>query len=338
LLAEMGDDDGALAALEAALEIKETSSNENPLKVASILFFQGLIYEKRKDYDASASLFKKTLTIQLSYLDEANSEIGETNYHLGCSLQGLREFYEAQGYFDEVLHINVSSKHASDFVISNILLHQGQIHYNLFYQSDLAIDCFQRLLEHREKANEKDDVLLAETWVSLGRSLEFRGLDLENAIDCYNCAMSLYSLQLNDEEIKKEIARTIHLIGTAKFRLRQYDDAFLQLKEALHRKISCFGEDHAEISLTLHYLGLNFSRQHKTDEARQCLVKAIEIQERLGNNDEESTIRMKRNLAEFYASTGLLKESLSLLKKGVLEPFDLSTSHKQLRLVKDAVK
>jgi len=254
LSAEMGDDDGALAALEAALEIKEKSSNENPLKVASILFFQGLIYEKRKDYDASASLFKKTSTIQLSYLDEANSEIGETNYHLGCSLQGLREFYEAQGYFDEALHINVSSKHASDFVVSNILLHQGQIHYNLFNQNDLAIDCFQRSLEHRDKANVKDDVLLAETWVSIGRSLEFRGLDLENAIDCYNCAMSLYSLQLNDEEIKKEIARTIHLIGTAKFRLRQYDDAFLQLKEALHRKISCFGEDHAEISLTLHYL------------------------------------------------------------------------------------
>ena len=166
----------------------------------------------------------------------------------------LREFYDAQGYFDEALHINVSSKHASDFVVSNILLHQGQIHYNLFNQNDLAIDCFQRSLEHRDKANVKDDVLLAETWVSIGRSLEFRGLDLENAIDCYNCAMSLYSLQLNDEEIKKEIARTIHLIGTAKFRLRQYDDAFLQLKEALHRKISCFGEDHAEISLTLHYL------------------------------------------------------------------------------------
>ena len=112
----------------------------------------------------------------------------------------------------------------------------------------------------------------------------------------------------------------------------------MQFKEALHRKVSCFGEDHAEISLTLHYLGLVFSRQHKNDEARQCLVKAIEIQERLGNNDEESTIRMKRNLAEFYASTGLWDESLSLLKKGVLEPFNLSTSHKQLHPVKVAMK
>jgi len=92
----------------------------------------------------------------------------------------------------------------------------------------------------------------------------------------------------------------------------------LQFKEALPWKVSCFGEDDAEVSLTFHYLGLVFFQQRKTDETRQCFVKAIKIQEQLGNNDEESTILMKCKFAEFYASTGLLDESLPLLKKEYL--------------------
>jgi tetratricopeptide (TPR) repeat protein len=99
--------------------------------------------------------------------------------------------------------------------------------------------------------------------------------------------------------------------------LKHYDEAEAMFRKSLDWGEKNLGHDHADVAISLNYLGLLLYEKCNNDEAEKCFREGLCIHERLGISEGRTHAKLMVNLAMVTICMGRLQEGVELSKKAL---------------------
>ena len=250
-------------------------------------------YGRNQEYETAHEIYQQTLSLipQMQSIEERQKQSYlATIYHqLGVVASQLRQFQEAESYYQQALELNI--EYGSRYEQALTLHQLGRVAEELrqyqqaqaYYQQALAL-----WIEYGSRYEQ------ARTYVQLG-NIARHLRQYQQAEEYYQQALEIY-VEYGD---RYEQAGTLHGLGNVASKLRQYQQAEEYYQQALELYIEY--KDHYEQARILHNLGnvALESKQYQQAESyyQQALESYIEYKDRyeqartllgLGNDAVES--------------------------------------------------
>ena len=239
-----GETEGALGALEEALEVLKCQVDECPDDVAS----------------------KKSMATVL--------------INLASVFFGQDDFSQALGALQNAMDIwmNVGEDPSRTDVLATVN-NMGLAHERMG-NLEKALECYEDVLHVKSQLLGSDHVEVADSLTTVAKVLERQG-NAEGALDLYQEALRIYQMAANDEDpsLWANAAHVLGRIGTILLEMDQVDESIDRFQEALqmeHHTLGVTSEDTASI---YHGLGRAYMAKHQLEEAREYLLKAAHMLE-----------------------------------------------------------
>jgi tetratricopeptide (TPR) repeat protein len=247
----------------------EAKQGQVVLEIIAIIADAGSKYLQSKNYQKAKEIYQKSLEllkpISESYSQSKQSFQASTLHNLGAVAQELREWEQAQSYYQQAIEIFI--EYGDRFSQASTLHHLGIVAQQLreweqarsYYQQ--AIEIFIEYGDRYEQAG---------TLHQLGMvAAELR--EWEQARSYYQQALEIYI----EYGARYEQASTLHNLGIVAQQLREWEQARSYYQQALEIKIE-YGDRYEQAS-TLHQLGMVAQELREWEQARSYYQQAIEI-------------------------------------------------------------
>lgn len=169
-----------------------------------------------------------------------------------------------------------------------------------------AVEYGMILAEIREKTLNSNDVILANTYFSIGFSYgELK--NHEKALIYFEKALVIRENILNANDIT--LADTYYNIGLSYFNLGNYKKALEYDKKALNIQEKIWVNDDINLAYTYNNIGISYNGLKKYENAVEYYEKALAIKEKILASDDTSLIRTYRNIGITYTNLGDIKKA-----------------------------
>ncbi len=191
----------------------------------------------------------------------------------------------------------------------------GKYYYSKKLNYNTALEYYQKALRIRLKIFQKNDVLVASSYLNMGNTL------LMNRK--YNEALKYYK---KDIAIKEEKLGSDHIeTGSSYFRLgltydrkEEYEKAIPYLNKALSIRIKKLGEKHKDVAVCYRVIGWIYQKKGVYDKAIPYLEKNLSILINMDNKDYSSISNALNVLGVFYKNKGVYEEALEYLNQSII--------------------
>ena len=274
---QKGETEGALGALEEAVEVLKCQVAECP-----------------DDVEA-----KKSMATVLT--------------NLASVYFGQEEFAEALESLQHAMDIwmDVEENPARTNVLATVN-NMGLAHERMG-NLDKALECYEDLLHVRSQVLGTDHVDVADSLTTVAKVLERQG-NAEGALDLYEEALRIYQKAANDEDpsLWANAAEVLSRIGNILLEAGQVDESIEKFHEALKMEQHTLGETSEETASIYHGLGRAYMEKNEYDEARKFLLKAARMLEAVPNDgvqldslvESSDMLKQALNNESFLSSDG----------------------------------
>ncbi|MEM8723021.1 MAG: tetratricopeptide repeat protein [Cyanobacteria bacterium P01_G01_bin.39] len=251
-------------------------------------------YQEQQNYQQAKAVYKKTLDLisQIENIEDSQkkSYLATAYHQLGIVAQQLREYPQAQNYYQQALEIKI--EYGDRFSQASTLHHLGIVAQEL-REYPQAQDYYQQALEINIEYGDRFSQAL--TLHQLGRvAHELR--EYPQAQHYYQQALEI-KIEYGD---KYSQALTLHQLGRVAHELREYPQAQHYYQQALEIKIE-YGDKYSQAS-TYGQLGILAEELEKFEQAKDYYLQALRIFAEF--DDQHSLGIVFSKLAGLYQKTG----------------------------------
>lgn len=330
-----GEHKKAMKLFEESLHARRKVLGFVHLDVASTLFNMAFLHQCRNRLDRALKCLEEALKIRQLRLPDSE-KVAVTHEKIGNLARLVGKTKKAEIAFGEALRIR-KIVHGENHVRScAILISMGQL-YSRFYvfqeavatvlqelgdlmddlgEYDSAMKNYVQALEIRESRLGPDDLAVAETYYSMGYTLQ-KNQASDRALQCFEESLSIRKFQLGDDS--KEVGDTLNMMGYLQAQRGELDDAISLLWEAL--RIRKQHEDHVKVSETLKNIGNVHREKAEYDLAVECYEECLRIRRaELGDNHEklaDALIAMGNVQSDMNATS----DAMESYKEGTVRQF-----------------
>lgn len=331
--------------------------NENPLKIARVLLYSGILEREIGNYNEAKKMLERSLIIYQKHPTKNYVGLARTLSTLGNVYRSLGKYEQARDMLEQSLSIYKTYLPKNYDGEAWTLSHLANV-YRELGNSKKSIELFEMSLSIYQKHLSKNFAEMAWTLTYLGNVYR----DLENfkkAQEIYEESLSIYAKHFPKNHIK--IAEVLVNLAIVWRKLGKFEHAKNLLKKSLSIYKSHFSNNHVDVAWTLTHLGalyceigdfkeaeklleqsLSIYQQHLPEDhceiawvlshlgntrlklgnfegAKNLLERCIKIyKDNLPKNDTCISTAME-NLANVYGKIGKYKEAKNLLEKELLD-------------------
>ncbi|XP_078700926.1 uncharacterized protein LOC144927403 [Branchiostoma floridae x Branchiostoma belcheri] len=315
----------AISCFEEALAMDGGGQKQrqgNP-RVAVILNNMGDTYQSEGQYDKAIQCYVEALTIeQKIYGDNrAHPFMAATLHNLGSAYRDIGDFSAAMSAFQSSLQIKetVFGKDALHPEIATTLdglaalkRHQG----NFVHAQQLNKQAF--FIRRTVFGENADNLEIAESLANMGANCLERPKDFQEGLSLLEEAYEMRK-RIFKNTSHPCVAKSLHNIGVALYKLEQYEPALTKHKEALEmfREIGPLDVKNLEIAAALGGIGSCLCHLGDTTEGRLRLEEALTMFKSISGFSNPDIIKLYSNLAKVMMEQGDIKEAMDFLMEAL---------------------
>ena len=300
---------------------------------SALLYNIGQVFVRQEHYSDAHNCFLEAWCLSQSALPSVHSFHIRCLYNAGCSeyRQGNNEgamtiFSNAFGILRELKPSKITSRTmSSDCLLAPVLNCLGVLFY---HSSDgdesKALTYLSQALSVGTSSNSHDLRFHATVMNNLGRA-SFVGLKYEEAVNCYQKALSIRRSILGDDHV--DVAATYCNLAQTFHRLGELDAAFENYKEFLRITLPKFGQFHQDVSFARKCIAsIHYERGEKKqalDMYKDVIASRIHC---LGYHPEVATIYSR--MGKIYFDLGDYDAAFNMYTRGLhIELLVLDRNH-----------
>lgn len=301
----------SIAALNEAVQIRETKIRDQPLALAICLNNLALSQFYLGQMDEAEATYAKSISLLEDQVDAQHPELANTLSNLAGLLKRKGEYRRAQAAAEQALSIREAvlgpnHLHTASTLeeLASILRHRAQ------YTE--ARKLFERVLEIKVQALPAGHPDIAQTWNNLGVQLTDQG-DLEGAQDCYRRALAILGESLGPNHTRYADAQAN--LGRLLRRLGRFGEARQSLDEALQTLLQHLPKDHPNVIHCQVSLGVLMLDQGDYEAAERAMRETIELCRASGFAQHSFHADALSALEQVLRRSGREEEALEICKE-----------------------
>jgi CHAT domain-containing protein/tetratricopeptide (TPR) repeat protein len=318
LLARRGERTEAVAALERALALQESTLGKEHPAVARLLDSLASLRQAAGELQTALPLFERALAIRRKRPGFADPELAQSLNHLASLLHELGNPQRAQDLAREALALDEKRFGKDAPAVAADLTNLAVL---LSAQGNLtgARPLLERSLELRSQAGEAGVPGMARTLESLGTLYRDEG-DLQAARDLYEGALTIRQDLLG--RAHPDVAESLADLGTVLQAQGDFELAQERFESALGIWEATLGPRHPTVATGLNNLAALLQARGELPAARRLLERSLAIYEEALGKDSPSAATASLNLARLVELQGdraaarpLLERSLGIYER-----------------------
>jgi tetratricopeptide (TPR) repeat protein len=319
VLNQQGNLDGCLVQFEKALAIqKETLGGEHPI-VASTHHNLGAILYQKGDWTGAIDSYKRGLDIYVKLHGENHADTAKSYNHLGIAYKEAGQLEEALNCLQTSLRLRVGllggdhpDSAASRYSLAQLLTLMGDL--------DGALDQYEEALVVHESMYGRNHYVTAGTVNNIG-AVYYQKREWHQALDSYLKGLEILEIvvgKLDPEQSHSEqtvldhpdLATAENNVGLVMNQLGNHDEALARHTTALEMQTRLYGNDSAELAVTLGSMGNVYKSQKAYDKALKAYRRAHALLEKGLGTDHPDVFSSYNNIGLVLANQGEFDEAL----------------------------
>jgi len=304
----------ALRHLDEAIRLCEAAAfNTDELKIP-IYTNYGYTYGYSGDFDQSSRYFENALTLSIEIYGAESEQAADRYTDMVFPLIQKSEWEKAEIALKKALELNIRIRGAEHISVLKTYNNLGYIYLTKF-DNDQAILYINKAMDLIHQQYGEGHRSIGIGYMNLGASYFNKG-DYDNCIRFSKKALNNLRTSIGT----KNPYMGIVLLNTALAYnyLSQPDSAEIYFDKALQLKLDLYGTHHMEIVNTYGQISDFYLKNQEYELAREAIFKAMDIAKDVMPAKHKLTGENYYFLAEYYAKTGRLEESLKASQKGLI--------------------
>ena len=301
LAAVLRDRGEFLAAADLARELATDLEGElEPDRelIAAAVAEVGLSLLLRRDYEEAEPFIQRGLALREEFLPADSPQIADSLNDLAIWLTAEERYEEADALYERVLAMTRRAHGDTHPDVAASLDNRAQLKAHMG-DFEAAERLFLEGLEMKHRMVGEDHPLVAATLSNLGVTMAMAG-ELERSAGYLERALAVSRRSLPAGSAA--IGRSLYNLGGLQLQLGEPAAAEPLLRESLPILEAVYGPESSWVAFCTLSLGEALTARGAWDEARDALLRAVEI--RLAGDDATALARARRALAELYDATG----------------------------------
>ena len=337
LCLDLYEHDRALDYCLRALSIVENDPEQSHNAVASVLNQVATIYRSQGRYSKAEPLYLRAMDIWKGQATPDILSVANCLRNLGALYESQGRYAEAEKCYQEALVIRIEELGTDQPAVAGTLNCLGNLCFKQGRWED-AEEYYDQVMAIWERRGEGNSLGGAKCLVSMAALHQAR-VDWLNAERCARRALEIRDGVLPPNH--PDIADALNRLGSILTRQHRYAEAepVIQRMLSIHRE--SLGPRHPCVASGLISVARLCRGQGRDAEAEDCLKQALAIREEVLGPKHPNVFITQRELACFYAETGLIEQSLELHRRSqrarhefVSDVFSSSSESQKLRWIK----
>ncbi|KAL7492014.1 hypothetical protein ACHAWT_001279 [Skeletonema menzelii] len=308
----------AFSHLETALRICEQEFQGDNLQTAVILHAMGVLKERKNDFLAASTWFKRERDMFISLFGEDHSSVASISSDLGTCYYNIGKYEFARNMFQDALRIMTLSDLSEidrRLEVADLLYKIASCHDSLC-DFEEALKAFYKVKEIRQSHFGMENSLVVQTMLRIGNVLLCKG-EASSALVCFGEVLGIGYTSDSINEI--EISNALYGRGCAQFCGYQLSDAMKSFHDSLNWKLAKLGENDPGLACIFYQLAhvhLQLSENEDALTYFEEYVRLMELDPQLNLHDKAQICFTKgiifKMTEHFEAALSLYQQALQM--------------------------
>jgi tetratricopeptide (TPR) repeat protein len=298
---------------QRALQIGETTRQNENLPMAEALHGLARLYREQSKYEEAEPLYQQALVIRKRALGSEHVLVSETLNELANIYQHQTKYEEAEPLYQQAIRIREQVLGLQHAQLASPLYNLGEL-YRKQGKYEEAEPFYQRALSIGKQAFGPEHMEVGYSLNGLAMFYYEQGKD-EEAEHFLLQALHIWEQALGLEH--PHVAYPLINLGELYRKQEKYEEAELFYQRALKIWEQKFGPNHTIVAHTLYGLAENRRGQGKYEEAEPLYERALDIREKALGLEHSDVAESVQGLALLYTELGKYEEAEPLYERAL---------------------